>query len=350
MNNCKPISSGLGVKESLGETAIGFTYGPPLGKQNQFQRRRHLSGETYNEWDDDKENEQSQGPIYWPIFCLYGNGNVYCFLTGLGDNAIYQPDIIGPLPMFPQAVDNYEGESNGSYKAILRLAPAHPAAPPILVMATDHTVYHAIILNNQQNPNEGNNDDSDTESCTGSDWSSSVFGRVRNNKREPPNLSLHVYESLDINPTAEKTKAKDNSSVQNKGYQDTNIILRPDSSAPSRYFCYHSSGVHAVTLPMVGQLKEIAKDEFEAKSLGITNVSEEDSSLEHLLATNPGQSNVGNTSSIFGLSLIPFPSPTRLICLMNNYSVEVLILSIPYFEVATNLLAEGKLLIYFCLV
>ena len=119
-------------------------------------RRRHLSGDTYNEWDDDKENEENQASIYWPIFCLYGNGNVYCLLTGLGDNAIYQPDIIGPLPMFPYADDNYEAETNGSYKAVLCLPPAHPSAPPILVTATNCTVYHAIILNNQQSEDEDN--------------------------------------------------------------------------------------------------------------------------------------------------------------------------------------------------
>merc|ERR1719150_1236919 len=137
--------------------------------------------------------------------------------------------------MFPEAIDNYEGESNGSYKAILRLVPAHPSAPPILVMATNQTIFHAIILHNQ-NQNDDNDAYSDTESCTGSDWSSSVFGRVRNNKREPPNLSLFVFESLDINPSPEQAKHhNDNSLSQNK--QDTNIILRPDSSTPSRYFC-----------------------------------------------------------------------------------------------------------------
>ena len=124
--------------------------------------------------DDNKENEPSGGsykvtPIYWPIFFLHGNGNVYCFLTGLGDNAIYQPDIIGPLPFFPQAEDNYDGalSGGGDYKAILCLSPVHSSSPPILVTANNKTVYHAIVLNDQKNEQYVDEADTDTESQTG---------------------------------------------------------------------------------------------------------------------------------------------------------------------------------------
>ena len=347
INNCKQVTSGLGVKESLGETAIGFTYGPPLGSLTHSQRRRHLSGGTYSNWEEDKENGRNQAPIYWPIFCLYGNGNVYSFLTGLGDNAIYQPDIIGPLPMFPHADDNYEPESNGSYKAILCLHPAHSAAPPILITATSSTVYHAIILHNQLIDQE-NGEHSDTESCTGSDWSSSVFGRIKNNKRAPPNLSLHVYESLELSSalTEQISQNADALSSKNNHNSNTDVKLESDPSTPSRYFCCHSAGIHGVTLPMVNQLKQMAQDdEFEGKNIGVTNLSEEDSSLEHLIATKPGPSNIQTSSSIVGMSVVTFPPPTRLICMMNTYSVEVLPLSMPYFDVAANLLTEGKLIL-----
>ena len=342
MNNYKPVSSGLGVKESLGEVAIGFTYGPPLGNKSQFLRRRHLSGGTYNEWDEDKENEENHSPIYWPVFCLYGNGDVYCFLTGLGDNAIYQPDIVGPLPMFPQANDNYEAESNGSYKAISCLHPAHPAAPPILVTATPLTIYHAIILNNQQ-LNDDNTDLSDTESCTGSDWSSSVFGRVKNNKRTPPNLSLHVYETLEINPSLlELSKQHSIEQTEKNNQIESYVTLRKDPSTHSRYFCSHSAGLHSITLPMVDQLKHIAQDDgFEGKSTDVANLPGEDSSIEHLLATKPELSN-NAASSITGLSVIPFPSPTRLMCLLNGNSIEVLTLSSTYIDSTTSLFIEGK--------
>ena len=341
MNNCKPVSLGLGVKESLGEIAIGFTFGPPLGSKSQFQRRRHLSGGTYNEWDEDKENEDNYTPIYWPVFCLYGNGDVYCFLTGLGDNAIYQPDIVGPLPMLPQAIDNYEAESNGSYKAILCLHPAHPAAPPILVTATPTTIYHTIILNNHQS-NVETSDFSDTESCTGSDWSSSVFGRVKNNKRSPPNLSLHVFETVEINPVL-LPLVKQNSDQQpmKNNLSESDVILTKDLSCPSRYLCSHSAGLHSVTLPMIDQLKLIAQDDEFEGSQDIANLPAEDSSIEHLLATKPELSS-NASSSITGLSVIPFPSPTRLICFLNSNSIEIINLANTYIDSSSNLFIEGK--------
>jgi nuclear pore complex protein Nup88 len=298
MNNSKPISSGLGVRESLGETAVDFTYGPPLGSETKFQRRRHLSGNpSTNDLEEDKAEDylMPATPIYWPIFCLHGNGNIYCFLSGLGDNAIYQPDIIGPLPFYPQAEDNYEAGSNGGYKSILCLQPAHPASPPILVTANNLTVYHAIVLNSNQQIQNRNSDDNDeinytdTESLTGSDWSSSVFGRIKNNKRAAPNLSLHVYESLELNPslTEESNQDKHTSIVEDEYPVDTSVDLISDASTPLRYFCCHSGGIHGVTLPMVAQLKEMAEaEEAENSGFGVANVSE-DSSVDHLLCTKP---------------------------------------------------------------
>ena len=342
MNNCKPVSSGLGVKESLGEIAIGFTFGPPLGNKSEFQRKRHLSGGTYHEEDEDKENEYNYSPIHWPVFCLYGNGDVYCFLTGLGDNAIYQPDIVGPLPMFPQANDNYEAESNGSYKAILCLPPVHPAAPPILATATSVTIYHAIILNNQPS-NDENTDFSDTESCTGSDWSSSVFGRVKNNKRAPPNLSLHVYETLEINPSlSQLLKHNSNQQISTSNSVGRYVTLCKDPSTPSRYLCSHSAGLHSITLPMVDQLKLIAQDDgFEGRTTDVANLTGEDSSLEYLLATKPDVSD-NVSSSITGLVVIPFPSPTRLLCFLNSNSIEAMSLSNTFIDGSSTLFITGN--------
>jgi len=92
---------------------------------------------------------------------------------------------------------------------------------------------------------------------------------------------------------------------------------------------------------MVAQLKEMAKDDdVEGRNLANTNLSEEDSTLQHLLATKPGQSNNQLSSSILGISIVPFPPPTKLICLMSNYSIEILEISKTYHEVANKLIAE----------
>ena len=38
------------------------------------------------------------------------------------------------------------------------------------------------------------------------------------------------------------------------------LLLQADPTSPARYFCSHAGGVHAVGLPMVTRLAELASD------------------------------------------------------------------------------------------
>ena len=57
--------SSVSVQGSLGETAVDFAFAPPLAAG---------------------EEEDEESSCLWPVFLLYGNGTVYCTLTGLGDS------------------------------------------------------------------------------------------------------------------------------------------------------------------------------------------------------------------------------------------------------------------------
>ena len=100
--------SGLSLKGSLGETAVSFSFAPPVAI----------------------DAENTNGPYLWPIFILCGNGSVYCMVTGLGQHRPPKPQVMGPIPMLPQTDDNYGQESC----SILCLHPL-VSSPPILVIA-----------------------------------------------------------------------------------------------------------------------------------------------------------------------------------------------------------------------
>ena len=59
-------TSALSIKASLGESAVSFAFAPPA-----------------------VEEEGLVGSSIWPMFVLYGNGDVYCLVTGLGE---FKPD------------------------------------------------------------------------------------------------------------------------------------------------------------------------------------------------------------------------------------------------------------------
>ena len=64
--------SALSVRGSLGETAVSFSFLPPVGVDNE-----------------------DPNPHLWPIFILCGDGSVYCMVTGLGKHRPSRPRIMG---------------------------------------------------------------------------------------------------------------------------------------------------------------------------------------------------------------------------------------------------------------
>ena len=239
--------SGLSLKGSLGETAVSFSFAPPVAI----------------------DAENTNGPYLWPIFILCGNGSVYCMVTGLGQHRPPKPQVMGPIPMLPQTDDNYGQESC----AILCLHPL-VSSPPILVIADSKgTLYHCVVLS-KTDEDEDVEDALETASQI-SDWSSSI---VLGMESVQPDLVIHVYESIELELSL-LVKDKVDKSVP----FDYPLLLHVDPTSPSRYFCSHKAGVHSITLPMVAQLAELVQKPQD----GGFSIMEQNSLVEHILVTQP---------------------------------------------------------------
>ena len=64
--------SALTLRGSLGETAVSFSFAPPVGI-----------------------DANDPNPNLWPIFILCGDGSVYCMVTGLGLNCPQKSKVMG---------------------------------------------------------------------------------------------------------------------------------------------------------------------------------------------------------------------------------------------------------------
>ncbi|TRY78269.1 hypothetical protein TCAL_10646 [Tigriopus californicus] len=278
----------LSVRASLGETAVSFAFAPPGVGENQG----HL----------------------WPLFILQGNGHVYFMITGLGEHKDHTVGPIGPLSMLPESDDNYGTDSC----AIMCLHP-QISCPPLLVIATNSGhLYHCVVLN--KDPNQDPDEDNRSQI---SEWSKISPGA---------DLSLYVYEAVALN-VGISADLDLNSSLEHPF--DYPIQLHCDPTTPARYFCSHKAGVHAIGLPMITQLAEIAQVPDSERA--VLPTMEQESIVEHLICTQP----IARVESapILGLC-IQYP-PTRLVCLLSNFSPVILNLTAPYFGSPPPLLSSG---------
>ena len=72
----------------MGESAVGFTFAPPVRQSNEAQ----------NSQEDGIEGIPLSG--LWPMFVLHGNGNVFCLVTGLGEARPKNCPLLGQLESF----------------------------------------------------------------------------------------------------------------------------------------------------------------------------------------------------------------------------------------------------------
>jgi nuclear pore complex protein Nup88 len=265
--------SALSVRGSLGETAVSFSFAPPISNGN----------------DPD--------PPLWPVFILCGDGSVYFVVLGHKEDK--KPRVMGPLPMLPESEDNYGTDAC----AILTLHPMISSPPIVVIATTKGTLYHCIVLQKC--------DDSDLDTASQiSDWSTSVTGL----ENVPIDLVLHVYESVEL----ELSLLSDD----DKKPFDYPLLLSVDPFTPSRYFCSHKAGVHSVSLPMVAQLAELAQASDESVAKGLVPM-EQSSIVQHLICTQLFSGQIGCPMQGLALS---FP-PARMHCILGDYKAVTVALS-----------------------
>ncbi|XP_072934674.1 nucleoporin 88 [Epargyreus clarus] len=242
---------------------IALKAGPKLVKTFSIGRKACGSlGRTLQAGLGDAAVDFTPLPDSERLLVLSGEGDVHLMTCELEGNSVLQACLSPPLAMYPPAADNYGSESCGV------AALGGGGAPVLVVLATcAATLYHCLLL-----PAPTDN--------------------------EADGHALYVVEALELN-----------------------ITLNPDdmlhysypvhlyNCTPNTYACMHAGGVHAVTLPILGHLKDYAlAAEGDTESI-LTAICSRPSAARHLVCT----SGAGQPSPPVGFAVSPPPLPTLLI-------------------------------------
>ncbi|XP_046386205.1 nuclear pore complex protein Nup88 [Ischnura elegans] len=288
--------------------------------------------------------------IVWPILVLRGNGDVYLVTASLdvksrrseADRSVY---VEGPLPMFPQAADNYGSD------ACAIICPSRLVDPPVVVIAScSGALYHCLLIKSNGDYDEGNQSlepedvnvkaklDAVGEGRTSSPspWSSR---RGSTYSLQETCVALHAFECVEIELGLSLAPSSGPEGVDEV---DTSlpcpIHLHHDPSTDSRYFCSHDTGVHAVSLPIIPQLLKAAHSK-EDEDLDMPALSHESSSAEYLICTRTTSQALISSSEqvqdekinpVFGLCFSIHQPPSSLICLLSTGEVVSLPLTTVY--------------------
>ncbi|XP_077579240.1 nucleoporin 88 [Stigmatopora nigra] len=214
---------------SLGEVAVAFDFGPA-----SFVRER---------------------PVY-PLYILYETGETYlCHVSQV--NTLRVGKLMGPLPMYPGAEDNYGYDAC----AVLCL----PCVPPILVIATaTGTLYHCVVMESDEDDEE---DVAEPRCLTGS------------------LPALYVFECVELELTLKVAAAGDE--AEDEPDSACPLRLHRDPLCPQRYHCTHEAGVHSVGLPWAHKLATFLRAGEDERDGLPEAPAERRCAVEHIVCTRP---------------------------------------------------------------
>lgn len=199
-----PTKSSLPFLNSLGDTAIDFDISAP--------RVTLSANTTFATNNDSTVNENLSRNVEWPLVILWGNGNLYIALIGLDTD---KPRLQGPLSMYPSTKDNYGLDSC----AILAL-PSNPTT--LVVVEPSGRLFHMILV--EADPELNNSENFDETGL----------------KYEPCEWIVNVVEVVELEIGLK--------SHDNKNDDNNQIFLKADINNDSRYFAYHTAGLHAISI------------------------------------------------------------------------------------------------------
>lgn len=187
----------------LGDTAVDFDVAAP----------RVFDGVDAEATFNDTVSTIGSRPIEWPLIILWANGDLFVALISLDTE---KPRLQGPLNMYPKQEDNYGLDSC----SIL----AFQSNPMVVVVAQPNgKLYHMILVD--CDPFDQPPNDTISEFSPANEWIVNVVECVE--------LELGLTASMDSSP----------------------IYLKADANNDARYFAYHNTGVHAITLEFLPELK-----------------------------------------------------------------------------------------------
>lgn len=220
-----PTGKDVPFLNSLGDTAVDFDIGQPRVVSSKNEGNTIIDS-SYSSINDSRQSinnktqpSKSSSTIEWPLIILRGNGSIYIALIGVDSE---KPRIQGPLSMHPSSEDNFGIDSC----AVLAL----PSNPPTIVIAEPSgKIYHAIMIENDEVNEQSLNEIDATLNIYPSEW------------------ILQVLEVVELELGLPETKeAKFNYSP---------IFLKPDINNECRYFAYHNTGLHAVSIDFIRELE-----------------------------------------------------------------------------------------------
>ncbi|KAK7604834.1 hypothetical protein V9T40_006020 [Parthenolecanium corni] len=255
---------GIQTLASLGETAIDFDFTPPVLLGNA---RMNLN----------------KCEVEWPMLILRGNGDIFMLTASMENKQKVKID--GPLPIYPPSDDTYSME-DASALIVLK------STPPIVSVATcNGKVYHALLLSFNEN------DDETSESV-----------EVDTSGTNHSTSGLYIFECIELELGI--------SLDDNAELYSSPITLYADPFVPSRYFCLHEAGLHAIILPIVLELDKFAKCSEEDAEKFLPSLRQSQSYIEYLLCTRISGD---ETSQLCSSPLIGF-RVTELPCYMIGFS------------------------------
>jgi nuclear pore complex protein Nup88 len=261
-----PTGNNLSYLKSLGDTAIDFDIAPA-----QVSNETTSPNNTFS-LDNTADNKNTsfhskrgheQKKIEWPIVILRGNGSIVVLSAGFHTE---KPRLQGPLTMIPSQKDNYGDES-----CSLIVIPTLPVT--VVIAENSGVLHHALMIENQTNADGSFGDI--TKTVVPDDW------------------SLYVVENIELELGLQESKKTESSACP--------LYLRRDPINEQRYFCYHDTGLHGITIGFVQELQKYTDDQTSEEEINI-NVP---SRVEYILSTKAFNNSKVNAVAGFGILQLP---------------------------------------------
>lgn len=276
-----PTGTTLPFLTSLGDTAVDFDIAPPrvsaTAADNEKENSTFLTNDSFS-----TQALTRSGAVEWPVIILRGNGSVYIALIGLDTE---KPRLQGPLTMYPSTTDNY-----GSDSCSLLVLPSNP--PTIVIAEACGKLYHMILVESDDLEPENNE-------VSVSEIDSSL-------KIDPSEWAVHVLETVELElglPGPNKSKTS-----------YCPIFLKADINNEMRYFAYHSTGLHAISVDFIRELEDFFDDSVENPDKPSLQTP---SYVEYIVCTKALANSKANP--VLGFTL--FQSPSGLLLLLASGQV-----------------------------
>ncbi|CAG9806139.1 unnamed protein product [Chironomus riparius] len=253
----------LSYLKSLGYTAIDFDIGTPQVSSTESQNNTTLD-QSYQDssvFSIPKRNVD-QKKVEWVIIILRGNGTIYIMNAGLNTE---KPRLQGPITMTPSQKDNYGDDS-----CSLLVIPTNPMT--IVIAENSGILHHALLIENPNTEMSLN----ETKTVLQNDW------------------TLYVMENIELELGLQNDDKSDTTSCP--------IYLKRDLVNEQRYFCYHDTGLHGITIGFVQKLQNYLEDQDNEQDLSL-NVP---SRAEYILSTKAF--NNSKVNAIVGFGILQLPS------------------------------------------